>query len=299
MLCPIEFYEIQDPLQCNIIDVYDESIEKENMLSNAILTREEFLHQLAQLREENKIERLLELEETWSAILRVNDHVKANYAQGLVNEMKIGNLEDKVGGVYHKVEELNGKVDNLSKKCQSLKQRMVEEIPKITEKETMEKTKPTHQLSPCVSNGSSIITLEMADLCANAVINYDVNFKDNTTKKLNSDSQKISSNQNNQTFCCEICGKEYRLRNSLNSHRRKKHSLTSRGRPIGENRPQVEKGFWCTHCNKGVKNMNQFVLKSPSPVQPLPRQWMDSSRTVQKRGKTSPIDFLADPIAIT
>jgi hypothetical protein len=126
MLCPIEFYDIPDPLQCNIIAVYDDSIEKEN----AILTREEFSQQLAQLREENKIERLQELEETWSAILRVHDHVKANHA---VNERKIGNLEDKVGDVYQKVEELNSKVDNLSRKCQSLKQRMVEEIPEITE----------------------------------------------------------------------------------------------------------------------------------------------------------------------
>jgi archaellum component FlaC len=51
-----------------------------------------------------------------------------------VNGEKIGNLEDKVGGVYQKFKELNGTVDNLSRECLSLKQRMVEEIPKITEK---------------------------------------------------------------------------------------------------------------------------------------------------------------------
>jgi hypothetical protein len=84
MLCPIEFYDIkdQDPLQCNIIAVYDDSIEKENRLSNASLTREEFVHELAQLQAENRIERMLEFKETWNAILRVNDHVKASYAQG-------------------------------------------------------------------------------------------------------------------------------------------------------------------------------------------------------------------------
>lgn len=69
----------------------------------------------------------------------------------------------------------------------------------------MERTKPT-QLRPYVSNLSSTITLEMADLCAKAVVvNHDVNIK--TTKKSNSDNQKISSNQNNESFCCEICGK--------------------------------------------------------------------------------------------
>ncbi|XP_046456165.1 uncharacterized protein LOC124203536 [Daphnia pulex] len=169
--------------------------------------------------------------------------------QCLLNAEKIENLEHKVEGVNQMFEELDGKIDSLSRECLSSKQQLMEEIQKITEKETMERTKPT-QLSPYVSNGSSsIITLEMADLCAKAVVvNHDVNIKN--TKKSNSDNQKISSNQNNESFCCEICGKEYRLRNSLNSHMRNKHSLSSRGRPIGENNPQVEKGFWCTHCNK-------------------------------------------------
>ncbi len=79
----MEFYEIQDPLQCNAIDMHDDDyIHKENRLFNVNLTREEFAHQLAQFRTENKIERMLELEETWSAILRVNDRVNANYTQG-------------------------------------------------------------------------------------------------------------------------------------------------------------------------------------------------------------------------
>ncbi len=70
----------------------------------------------------------------------------------------------------------------------------------------MERTKPT-QLSPYVSNGSSTITLEMADLCAKAVVvNHDVNNKDNTTKKTNSVNQKVSSNENKPRFSCEICG---------------------------------------------------------------------------------------------
>jgi hypothetical protein len=69
----------------------------------------------------------------------------------------------------------------------------------------MERIKPT-QLSPYVSNGSSTITLEMADRCAKAVfVNNDVDIKDNT-EKLSSVNQKVSSIENKPRFSCEICG---------------------------------------------------------------------------------------------
>jgi hypothetical protein len=43
-------------------------------------------------------------------------------------------LEDKVEGVNKMFEELDGKIENLSRECLYLKQRLMEEIPEITEK---------------------------------------------------------------------------------------------------------------------------------------------------------------------
>jgi hypothetical protein len=84
----------------------------------------------------------------------------------------------------------------------------------------VEIAEPT-QLSP--SNEQSIITIELADICANSiVINCDASFRDNTSTKnapqeipssssISSEksitvSQKVSSNPNNPPFSCEICG---------------------------------------------------------------------------------------------
>ncbi|EFX82645.1 hypothetical protein DAPPUDRAFT_316461 [Daphnia pulex] len=270
----MECYDIiKDPLQCTTVDI---SIEKEN---NVVLTREEFFHHLSQLRAENQVERLQELEETWNAILRVNDRVKASYDQGVLNGEKIVNLADKVEVVYQKVDKLDVKIDALTKRCPTLRQRMMEEIPEIQGKDAVESVEPT-QLSP--SHEESIITIELADICANAiVINYDLNFRDNTStknasipssstssKKSNTVSQKVSSNPNNPPFSCEICGQEYLLKASLRKHKSRKHSdLTSRA-GSGENRPRVEKRFWCSHCNRAKSCANHELVCSKKTAQP-------------------------------
>jgi hypothetical protein len=154
----MEFNQIQGPMQCNIIDIYDDSIQTENRLSDVYLTRDEFLHQFTQLRAENKIDRLQNLRErqdTYDIVRSVHDRVNANYARGvhshyyllkmyvlsntnlfsgLLNAEKIENLEHKVEGVNQMFEELDGKIDSLSRECLSSKQQLMEEIPKITEK---------------------------------------------------------------------------------------------------------------------------------------------------------------------
>ncbi|EFX82643.1 hypothetical protein DAPPUDRAFT_101309 [Daphnia pulex] len=166
----------------------------------------------------------------------------------------------------------------------------------------MERTKPT-QLSPYVSNGSSTITLEMADLCAKAVVvNHDVNIKDNTTMKSNSVNQKVSSNENKPRFSCEICGHGNLLKNSLLQHKRRKHSMTSR--VSGEN-PQVEKGFWCTYCSKKFVHAQRcekhesVCVKKPKPSATASATMDSSSRTVQESGKLDPPISLATADAIT
>lgn len=155
----MEFNQIQGPMQCNTIDVYDDSIQTENRLSDVYLTRDEFLHQFTQLRAETKIERLQNLrdrQETYDIVRKVHDCVNANYARGvhshcyllkmyvlsntinlfsgLLNAEKIETLEHKVEGVNQMFEELDGKIDSLSRECLSSKQKLMEEITKITEK---------------------------------------------------------------------------------------------------------------------------------------------------------------------
>jgi hypothetical protein len=153
-----EFYPIQGQMP-QTIDAYDDSIHTDNRLSNVYVTRDEFLHQIAQLRKKNELERLEERKETYGIVQKVKDRVKANHARGahshyylflkmyelsntinlfsgLLHGEKIGNLEDKVEGVNKMFEELDGKIDNLSRECLYLKQRLMEEeeIPEITEK---------------------------------------------------------------------------------------------------------------------------------------------------------------------
>jgi hypothetical protein len=147
-----------DPLQCSAVDTNE---------NNVIITREEFF----KLREKDQYDRF---EQTWDAILNLNNRVKANYDQGMpllqfiitclkfirltplakffsgvLNGVNIVNLTGKVEGVNHKVDELGvkvkgvyNKVDELDvglkavkKRCQILRQRMMEEIPGMVKKQ--------------------------------------------------------------------------------------------------------------------------------------------------------------------
>jgi hypothetical protein len=80
----MDSHEIPGPMlqQCNTIDAYDDSIHTENRLSNVYVTRDEFLHQLAQLREDNRKERQLEFKETRDAMLIFSNHAEASYDKG-------------------------------------------------------------------------------------------------------------------------------------------------------------------------------------------------------------------------